>query len=125
MPQKVFTLKEANRRLPLVGKIVSDILEKGKHLRVLIERSSGNDLPLQCVTLQEEIDELMGELEDLGCFYKDWNFEIGLVDFPAVIAGENVLLCWKSDEDAIRFYHRFQDGFAGRQGIPESLLISS
>ena len=74
------------------------------------------------MTLQEEIEALMKELEDLGCFYKDWNFEIGLVDFPALIQGEEVFLCWRSDEKNIRWYHPVEEGYAGRKLIPENLL---
>ncbi|MBK6680711.1 MAG: DUF2203 family protein [Ignavibacteriales bacterium] len=32
--------------------------------------------------------------------------------------GEEVLLCWKSDEDEIKFYHGYNDGFKGRKEIP-------
>ena len=122
MVRKMFTPKEANRRLPLVKKIVGDILSKGKALRSFFEQSKGGEVPGECLTLQAEIEELLSELEDLGCFYKDWNFEIGLVDFPAVIEGEDVLLCWRSDEKELRFYHSLEDGYLGRQLIPPHFL---
>ena len=64
----------------------------------------------------------MAELEEIGCFYKDWNFTIGLVDFPAIIDGKEVLLCWRSDEDDILYYHGFEDGYAGRKEIPDKYL---
>jgi len=64
----------------------------------------------------------MRELEDIGCYYKDWNFSEGLVDFPAIIDGEEVYLCWKSNEDSIMYYHGINDGFRGRKLIPEYLF---
>lgn len=69
-----------------------------------------------------KISDYIAELEELGCFYKDWNFSIGLIDFPSVIDGKEVMLCWKSDEPDILFYHGLQDGFAGRRPIPELYL---
>ena len=75
--------------------------------------------------LVETVNGFLSELEDLGCHYKDWNFEIGLVDFPAIIDDEEVLLCWRSDEDELMYYHSVEGGYAGRTRIPEQLLTPS
>ena len=122
MAKKIFTPQEANRRLPLIKKIVADILEKGQRARKLMALVQGESVPKEIYALEEEIEPLMEELEGLGCYFKDWNFEIGLVDFPAMIDGEAVLLCWRSDEPAIRWYHGFEDGYPGRKMIPDELL---
>lgn len=122
MFKKLFTVNEANRRLPLVKKIVGDILEKGRKLRQLSQRKNKEKMPVEYHTLSAEIESLMMELEDLGCFFKDWNFEIGLVDFPAKIDERDVLLCWRSDESDIRWYHPVEEGYLGRKLIPEDLL---
>jgi hypothetical protein len=124
MFKKHFTPHEANLRLPLVKAIVADILEKGKKARMIMASSAGEDDSPEISNIQEDIEVLMGELEQLGCYYKDWNFEIGLVDFPAIINGREVLLCWRSDESIVRWYHDAQDGYAGRKLIPEDLLDS-
>ncbi len=121
--KKYFTPKEANKRLPYVKKIVGEILEKGKALRRLLQENPSSDVSAQADTLQDEMEFLMRELEDLGCFYKDWNFEIGLVDFPALIDGQEVLLCVRSDEPEILWYHGLEDGFAGRRPIPTQWLL--
>ena len=119
MFRKLFTPEEANKRLPLVKKIVDDILDKGKELRFLIQQHQGQQMPAECLTLKSEIEGLISELEDLGCYCKDWNFDIGLVDFPAVIDGQEVFLCWRSDETQLRWYHAISDGYAGRMPIPK------
>ena len=62
------------------------------------------------------------ELESIGCSYKDWGFEVGLIDFPAIIEAEPVLLCWRSDEETVAWYHDYESGFAGRRPIPAHLL---
>ena len=65
----------------------------------------------------------MLELEELGCYFKDWDFKVGLVDFPAKIEGEEVFLCWKSDEETLGWYHPIEGGFQERKPIPEHLLV--
>ncbi len=122
MFKKFFTPSEANRRLPLVKKIVMEILEKGKTFRELAQENHGKELPKECLILEAEVEGLMHELEELGCYFKDWNFEIGLVDFPAKINGHEILLCWRSDEPNVRWYHSIDDGYPGRRLIPEDVL---
>lgn len=122
MPRKIFTVHEANKRLPLVKKIVGDILVKGQRLKALTLFEPTPSVEEEQNVLGEEIEELMHELENLGCYFKDWNFEIGLVDFPAIIEEEEVLLCWRSDEPGIAWYHDFENGYAGRKPIPGYLL---
>ncbi|MCI0613876.1 DUF2203 domain-containing protein [bacterium] len=39
------------------------------------------------------------------------------MDFPAIIDGESVLLCWRYGEKSIDYYHNLSDGFAGRKPI--------
>ena len=122
---KRFTPHEATLTLPLVRRIVRDILATGRAMRAIAtETKPSEDRVDDYDRHSSELKALFGELDDLGCQYKDWNFEIGLVDFPAVIDDEDVLLCWRSDEPHIRYYHKCEDGYAGRREIPESLLNS-
>lgn len=66
--------------------------------------------------LRAAFDDLLQELHGIGIQVKD--LDTGLVDFPAVVAGEAVLLCWRLGEPAVGFYHGDADGFAGRRPIP-------
>lgn len=120
---KYFTPKEANKTLPLVKKIVEDILNNARQIKYYVEtlgkEAEENE---NVLALAEEIKSYMNELEEIGCSYKDWSFELGLVDFPSVIDNKEVLLCWRSDEDSIKYYHGLLDGFAGRKLIPEEYL---
>ena len=126
MPQtdvKYFTPREARRTLPLVKQIVRDILICAGSMKIIAESTEGTIGDNEEIkNLSAEIEKYMIELEEIGCSYKDWNFEIGLVDFPSIIDGKDVLLCWRSDEDDIRFYHGLLEGFAGRKLIPEEYL---
>lgn len=111
--QRLFTRQEAERALPLVRRVVADILEKAAGIREL----GGDDERLP--GLEAELQEYLQELEEMGCFFKDWNFSVGLVDFPAVIDGETVFLCWRSDESELGWYHRIEDGYQGRRPLPK------
>jgi hypothetical protein len=116
--QRLFTANEANATLPLVRRIVTDILEQGQTARAAAESTIDN--PEAERVVQEavcELRNLFDELESIGCSYRDWNFEIGLVDFPAKVDGEDVLLCWRSDEPSVAHYHGVHAGYAGRKPI--------
>ena len=60
--------------------------------------------------------KLVDEINAAGAEVKD--VDTGLIDFPALLNGETVLLCWQLGEDEIRFWHRAGDGFAGRRPLP-------
>jgi hypothetical protein len=120
---KYFTPSEAKKTLPLVRKIVKDILDTSREMRLIadeIGEKVENDPRIQ--KLADNVESFMQELEEIGCFFKDWNFLIGLVDYPAIIDGREVFLCWRSDEDDIMYYHEMETGFAGRKLIPPEEL---
>jgi hypothetical protein len=122
-PKKLYTPQEANRTLPLVKRIVSDINEAGKDLQGRAKFETIGEESPEFKGRLRHMERLIEELEYLGCYYKDWNFDVGLVDFPSLIDGEHVLLCWRSDEPEVRFYHSYEGGYAGRQRIPECYLL--
>ena len=64
-------------------------------------------------TLREQIEAI----QDTGCVIKD--IEVGLVDWPALHQGREVLLCWKYGEPEVGFWHELNTGFAGRRPISE------
>lgn len=120
---KYFTPSEAKKTLPLVKKIAQDILDSSKEMR-LIADDIGSEVEKdpRIQKLADNIEDFMKELEEIGCYFKDWNFQIGLVDFPSIINGQEVFLCWRSDEEDILYYHEVDTGFAGRKLIPPEEL---
>jgi hypothetical protein len=117
---KYFTPDEANKTLPLVKKIVKDILDYSFELKTISDSLAGEiEDSREAQNRISSIKGFMAELEEIGCAYKDWNFSIGLVDFPSIIDDEEVYLCWKSDEEKIIYYHGINEGFRGRKLIPE------
>lgn len=122
--KKYFTPAEAAQTLPLVKTIVADILDLGYQIHSLAtmlgQEAQGHP---QVQGMVDQLQEHFAELEQIGCFYKDWGFSIGLVDFPALIEGKEVFLCWRSDEPEIRYYHEIEAGYAGRKAIPEAYFM--
>ncbi|HUU84111.1 MAG TPA: DUF2203 domain-containing protein [Phycisphaerae bacterium] len=126
--QKSFTLEEANRALPLVRRVVSDIVAQYKELlRLQPQREallkSGRKAAAVAVKRQgtaiaERIDELIDELRGIGCDLKD--HQAGLVDFPGRRNGREILLCWKPSEPNVMFWHEVHAGFSGRRPIDDA-----
>lgn len=117
---KYFTPEEAKKTLPLVKRIVRDVINTGEAMRAISSNEQGGSAENPGVlSLAEKMSQFMAEFEEIGCYYKDWNFSVGLVDFPSIIEGKEVMLCWRSDEEEIRFYHEPNAGYAGRKPIPE------
>ena len=117
---KYFSPAEASCTLPLVRRIVKDILETGQEARSILDVEGEGSANFK--RKSKQLDDLFQELQSIGCEYKDWNYEIGLIDFPAIIDGQKVYLCWRSDEPELLYYHGIYEGYSGRKLIPKNLL---
>jgi len=120
--KKRFTVAQANRTLPLVKRIVSDIVrmhDKAVELQTQIEiDNNAKDQAVTQTSLDQAVERLqnyVGELTDVGCELKD--YEMGLVDFTGRHQGRDVLLCWKLGEDKIGYWHELNAGFANRKPV--------
>jgi hypothetical protein len=126
---RLFTVDEANKTLPLVRRIVEDVVRQHRHWRERIleldlvasssrpeeSRGRAEELERDAQDLAREIDSYQRELEELGIQLKDRR--MGLVDFPSEIAGRRVLLCWRLGEGEVQFWHDEDAGYAGRQPL--------
>ena len=126
---RTFTVEQANKMLPLVRRIVRDIVDAHQAWQRALQAYENAatwtraDSPSGHVTTLEndvrrlaaEIEGYLVELRELSVDFK--GFEQGLVDFPGERDGRVVCLCWKLDEDAVEFWHEVSDGYAGRQPI--------
>jgi hypothetical protein len=62
-----------------------------------------------------EVRRLLVELQELGIVVRD--IDRGLIDFPAILEGREVYLCWELDEETIGFWHDLESGYGGRQPL--------
>jgi hypothetical protein len=130
---KLFSLTEAERLRLQVEPMLLEAMETRRRLGELddqlsqvaerIQRSGGLAVPYEkMATVRVEhgrlalaIQTALERIQSTGCIVKD--LDVGLLDFPSRINNEEVYLCWRLGEDRIRFYHRQDEGFAGRKPI--------
>jgi hypothetical protein len=130
---KLFSLREAERLRVQIEPILIEAIEARRKmagieeqlgaLQERIQRSGGlmvsyedaANLQMERTRLEEAIHAALERIHSTGCIVKD--LEVGLLDFPSRIDGQEVYLCWKLGEDRIRFYHRQDEGFSGRKPI--------
>lgn len=105
-----------------------DWLEKLREFRSEIERSDkrlsslmspgqdlGGDLVNRWIRTLAEMQGVLGEFEKREIQIKD--LDRGLLDFPAIIGGKEVFLCWEQDEEHVEFWHDLDAGYGGRERI--------
>ena len=97
------SLREAQRRVTLIG---------GARVEHEFWRSRKRELERATSTVQGGLRQVM----ELGGVPKD--LALGLVDFPTLVQGREVNLCWRYGEKRIRFWHALDEGFAGRKPLP-------
>ncbi len=137
MADKYFNLREAQELLPLIEPYLEQARERKQELEKLDEELAkagskimvlGGSIPpfAELSRKRKDRGRLMTQLQDAvtkiqetGCLVKD--LDMGLVDFPCRLKGEDVYLCWKLGEERIGFWHGVNEGFAGRKPLDDTL----
>lgn len=130
---KTFTLDEAQALLPVVesllnraieakqaaGELQEEMSELVRRVFVnggmMVDIASAQKRKTTLEALVQRAKDALEEIDAIGVQVKD--LDTGLLDFPCLLEGETVLLCWKRGEPRIEFWHRVEDGFRGRQPI--------
>lgn len=130
---KLFTLTEAERTRREVEPVLIEAIETHRKLQPLDDELSTLAARIQTMggivvsyehaarlrfdrdRLAESLRASLEKIQSTGCVVKD--LDTGLLDFPAIVNNEEVYLCWRLGEERIRFYHRQDEGFAGRKPI--------
>ncbi len=129
MSERVFEVEEADALIPRLEFLIGRLQAGARRLRDEVNTVAAEQgIPAAELTmprilqlrppvhaLVEEINRRVREIEELGGLLTD--LELGLVDFPAQMGGARVCLCWQYGEKAIGFWHRPEDGFAGRRAL--------
>jgi len=123
--RKIFSVEHANRTLPLVRRIVTDMVRQHKRVSALedkchmrrpnVSAEQQDRLSRQYAHELEKLRELSDELSNIGCEIKDWRR--GLIDYRSIHQGREVELCWCLGEDQVSHWHEVDAGFAARQII--------
>jgi len=78
-------------------------------------QDTGGETVNQWIRALAGMQNLLAEFQRREIVIKD--LSRGLVDFPALISGREVFLCWESDEDKVEFWHDLDTGYGGRERI--------
>lgn len=130
--EKLFSLDEANRLIPQLELLMEKMQRLGSQVRQEMEqfvqssRHCAHDITIPQLLdakpglrpLFIEIEQAAQTIAQLGGSFK--GLDLGLVDFPARLGGEIVELCWQYGEKEIAYYHRRDEGFAGRRLLKET-----
>jgi hypothetical protein len=122
--KKHYTREEAKALLPQVRKWLQQVedarenlLKYDKRLSALMDpgRDAGGELVNRWARTMADFRGAMDEFNRREILVKD--LDRGLLDFPAIIGGKEVFLCWEKDEDDIEFWHDLDTGYAGRERL--------
>lgn len=100
-------LRELRQELERSDKRMNSLMSPGNDL--------GGDLVNRWVRTLAEMQGLLGEFQRREILIKD--LERGLLDFPAIIGGREVFLCWEQDEESVEFWHELETGYGGRERL--------
>jgi len=123
--EKVFTLSEANRLIPHLEEHLTAV----KHGKAVLIRTKnevkkasskaqfggGSFAGPPYITALEQISENLQVVQEMGVLVKD--VDMGLCDFPYLLDGRIVYLCWKLGESEIRWWHEVSSGYRDRQPL--------
>ena len=140
---RFYDLDDANARLPELREILGALRDqRGELIRLrdqVLERQeaveagagraaeasgesadgvSDDELRLIRLRMQGVIDQMqagVARIDALGIALRD--IESGLIDFPALVSGRQVCLCWRLGESDVEWWHELTSGFSGRQPL--------
>ncbi len=122
--KKLYKRDEARALLPDVRKWLQQLAQLRTQLQKSDQRLSslmepgcevGGDLVNTWVRQMVDIRGVLTEFQSREVLVKD--LDRGLVDFPAIIAGKEVFLCWEKDEEDIEFWHDLDSGYSARERL--------
>lgn len=135
---RIFTLEEAERTLPLLRRILTDLRaeyriwqDAGADYELLTagaraDRGESEELLAARRAMTDSADRISGYLDEIaaiGCLFK--GFDAGLVDYYSLREDRLVFLCWRVDEDHITHWHDVESGYAGRQPVDSTFLTTT
>ena len=137
---RYFTLIEAERLLPAVERHIRDAVALKSEYQEAegnIQRATQRIVTMGGTVVNREyfatersrrdaaaaaLKKAIEDIHEMGVQVKD--LDIGLIDFPTLYHGQEVLMCWKLGESGIGFWHGLEEGFRGRKPVDEDFLMN-
>ena len=120
-----YDIDEANARIPHVRELLTQLRDERDALIRLRDRSQEPDadederrrIHLRMQGIVDQMQAAVVRIDDWSITLRD--IQSGLIDFPALVNGRQVCLCWQLGEDEVEWWHELADGFAGRKHLTE------
>lgn len=137
MAERMFTLDEAQALVPVLESLLKAAMDGKKHSerieqefksvssRVFLNGGTLLDVAQLAARKREKERQMqkakdaLAEIQATGVLVKD--LDVGLLDFPCVVAGRTILLCWKLGEKTIAHWHGTNEGYRYRKPIDEQI----
>jgi hypothetical protein len=131
---RFYAIDEANAALPEVDRILTALRDQREELialrdRVIDATPDGDETPstgaaeqirLLRLGMQGLIDQMqagVARLVEMDITLRD--ISTGLIDFPALVAGRPIWLCWRLGEADVANWHAHDQGFDSRRPLSE------
>ena len=120
-----YDIDAANARLPVVRELLSQLRDERAELIRLRDQTADpatddderRRLQLRMQGIIDQMQAAVVRIDGWGITLRD--IESGLIDFPALVNGRQVCLCWRLGEDEVGWWHELAAGFAGRRVLAD------
>lgn len=119
-----YSIDRANDRIANLSEMLGLLRAQRDELRELkadYEASTpGEDqrrIRLKMQGLVDQIQATVARIDAWGITLRD--IETGLIDFPALVNGRQVWLCWRLGEETVEWWHDLDSGLAGRRPLAD------
>jgi hypothetical protein len=130
---RYYAIDEANAALPDVDRILTALRDQRSELVALRDRAlmltpddgeptaeDAEEMRLIRLKMQGLIDQMqagVARLVEAEISLRD--IPTGLIDFPALVNGRPIWLCWRLGEPEVGHWHRHDEGFGSRRPLAE------
>jgi len=119
-----YTIDRANERLETLQPVLNQLRDQRAELRELKASFDATEPGPERERLRLRMQGVVDQMQAGVVRIDEWRVTLrdiatGLVDFPALVSGRQVWLCWQLGEDDVAWWHELEAGVAGRQPLIE------
>lgn len=119
-----YTIDRANDRLETLEPVLAQLRDQRDALRDLKLAFDAAEPGAEHERLRLRMQGVVDQMQAGVVRIDGWKVTLrdiatGLVDFPALVSGRQVWLCWQLGEGEVAWWHELEAGVAGRQPLIE------
>ena len=119
-----YTIDRANERLETLQPVLTQLRDQRDELRQLKASFDATEAGPERERLRLRMQGVVDQMQAGVVRIDGWKVTLrdiatGLVDFPALVSGRQVWLCWQLGEADVAWWHELEAGVAGRQPLIE------